>query len=256
MQSGHCRECGTLISPGIRYCPVCGKSIGKRSLLVWIFLVFACSIYVFVVGTRYQRLQRATERMPPNSGPTQEEGAKDDLIKSRSKIAIQLIAQAKAADHPGIIWRAACQVPGNSPWYKAALRQQERAEKIMDRTIMAPLRKRAAQSLQDNYYRKGMKVRCEAVEGKQPTLRLTWVLFDETTAYQAEELLDNSLIKLGFEKVSWQSGYGESSTNSWEPASVRTAEFRGIRELCESVRRGDKSPDEINATVPNPEEAQ
>ncbi len=123
----------------------------------------------------------------------------------------------------------------------------------MDRTVMRALRQAMAKEIQVAYYRKGLKVKCAAIEGSQPTLKLTWILFDETTAYQAEtSFLNDSVIKLGFQKVHWNNGFGEGSTNTWKRDDVKETEFSEIHTTCEAVRRGEKSPDAINATVANP----
>lgn len=123
----------------------------------------------------------------------------------------------------------------------------------MDSTVMRALRRVTASNLQLGYYRKGLKIKCAAIEGKRPTLRLTWILFNETTAYQADDVLsDNTLPKMGFQQVAWDNGFGEGSTNTWKADDVRQAEFAETRSVCEAVRRGEKSPDTINATVSNP----
>jgi len=176
----------------------------------------------------------------------------------RLKEAPKLVASAKSTNHPGIIWRFACQVPAQSPQYSAALVQMKRAEGIWDRTIMRPRRKALAAALQDQYYRRGMEIECSAREGAQPTLALYWVLFGNTTAWQADQLLSaetqRGIAEAGFREILWSSGYagGGSSSVSFKSGTVRELEFAWINDLCEAVRRGEKGPDAINSTVRNP----
>src|SRR5690242_1935400 len=133
-----CRYCGCQTANTWRVCPRCAGKHSKRPRTGWALALFA--LFILITAMRLYRGYR-------NSEPTRAKPVVSTV--ERVRLAPKLIKEARAAEHPGIILRNACQVPEESPLFKEASRQIARAEHILESVIMRPARKMLAQKLQE-----------------------------------------------------------------------------------------------------------
>jgi hypothetical protein len=257
----HCSRCGTPASPPARFCGRCGgqlyaiptppaprQSSTKRNLIALVTGLGATGFILCLLS-----LNDSSNKPVRSDHDIQQQKAR---VEAAARLAPKLLASARAETHPGLIYRYACQIPANSPQYKEAKAQLRRADRILDQVIGKADRKQFCTQLQANYYGQGKKIKCNVIEGSKPVLRLTYILFGETTAYQADKFFDAETQQLflakGFHSVSFSNGFGESSFVRWKAHDVEEAQYGRTRALCEAVRSGEASADNINATVSNP----
>lgn len=259
-----CGKCGQQVSNDSSYCPHCGtkKPVRKISGVLNVVLVVIGLCVLGNLGSvldlmvaRHSRKLAESSRSSDSHQPATPARKLGESEAERMRKAPKLLAAAKASDHPGIIMRHACQVPVGSPLLKAAEAQVERAERIWDQVVLKPQRAALARTLQENYFRQGAAVHCSMIEGKHPTLKLTYVLFGETTAWLADDVFDaavkRNIAAAGIERIYWNDGYGKGSQVSFKSEVVKQEIFGSGRDLCRAVREGRNSPDAINATVPD-----
>jgi hypothetical protein len=254
--AGFCRSCGlglrlqALVTPNLQ---LAGKGNSRIKWRVFVGLFVCCCVGLFALC-----LHLSLSSMPNSFN---EESARADAESAKAKARVddalknapRLLAAAKQeSSHPGIIYRYACQIPSKSPLVKDASKEIARADQISDRVVMRELRREAARTLQNGYYREGNKVDVRVIEGKKPVLELQYILFDETTASVHSDTLAQTLLPMGFYGVNYTDGYDHSSSWRWKAQDVERLEFGKIHQICAEVRTGRKSPDEINATVTNP----
>jgi|SRR5579871_1145854 len=251
--NGHpqCRVCNQAVRPSALFCQTCGSPVVRNSPTSWWrepVVQGGCGLLlIIVVGVVVSNRATTPAGLPPVEKPKNVPS-----LEARMSDSKRLLSIAKASDSSEVIWRAACQIPTQSPLFAAARKEQDRAERIWDRSVGVVQRAVAARTLQDGYYRKGKKVKCIAIEGNPPTLRMSYILFGETTAYEAEKVIGGETAKiltgLGFQRVLFDNGFGESSSSTWKTSDVKDHEFSWIRSQCSEVRSGLKSPDTIGST--------
>jgi hypothetical protein len=220
-------------------------------IVVGAILVLIILINTFVSG-------QARRSQPQESFTPKKKTSREQVLRERLNKSARLLKAARQSDTPGIIMRYACEIPTDAKEFQAATAQVERAERLMDRVVGAAMRRALARTLQDSYYSDGKKVKCSVVEGKEPALRMSWILFGETTAWQADRFLDvntqRRILAAGFHRLEWDNGYGEGSwLRLGNRAEAEAVQFRESRELCDAVRAGTRRADEINATVSDPQ---
>jgi hypothetical protein len=226
----------------------------SRNILL---VIGAVAVLVILINDSSRKSVPSDIPKQTSSPVTEQQSAlqKGAPLKPTATNAAKLLATAKKESHPGLIYRFACQIAASSPLYADSKKQSARADRILDATIYKQLRKEAAERLQLGYYQEGQKIDVRSVEGNEPTLQLKYVLFDETTAYATGEQSDSlakTLLPIGFHRISYTDGYGHGSFVKWKANDCEEAQFGEIHALCERVRIGAESPDEINDTVRNP----
>lgn len=251
----HCTYCKHPLSRSAKFCEACGvglrnnysRSSGRLAAIVLSFVGLA------IVGIAMSNSGPSATNQLASIAPASNSAESQEVLASRIHDAPKLLAAAsKEKFHPGLVYRFACQIPSQSTIFKQAEVEIARADRMWDHLLMRELRLEAAKKLQLGYYKEGRKIDVRAIEGPKPTLQLTYILFDETTAYAESDELAKTLLPLGFQKVSYVNDDGRGSYTEWKKADVEREEFGEIHSLCSDVREARKSPDAINATVKNP----